>query len=313
MGKGAIRFGYKSGILPSRRPILKRPTLKQTHLVEQAKQDPPKGFQGIGYAESMAHPKGSHRDPKPIEFVDVEQLVAHTVPEKKREELLNTTESKARHERAQLRRKYLARAFREEEQRLLKQHQLIEKRTKLLEEERQRELELIDQPKSSDLTVPSLERIVQSGEPLMRQRTSAETALLKLKRQHNRDLIRLQTQERRLDALTTLFHASSEFIVTEEKLQAKIDSVFGTASDPSMRYQSASTISASLLAQNTLKNKELQMSDALYGTKGGRYVGLPLVKEFLAGELESFAHDVNTRSDVAIAKRKREANEVQDS
>ena len=82
MGKGAAKYGYKSGILPSTRRILKNPTVNQTGILERVKEAKPKGINGVGYAKGIKHPKGSHRNPPPLKFIDVEEVIYNTVKPK---------------------------------------------------------------------------------------------------------------------------------------------------------------------------------------------------------------------------------------
>ncbi|CDO94486.1 unnamed protein product [Kluyveromyces dobzhanskii CBS 2104] len=290
MGKGAAKYGYKSGILPSTRRILKNPTVNQTNIIEKIKDVKPKGIKGTGYADGIKHPRGSHRNPPPVKFVNVEEVIYNSV--KPRSEGAKATSEKQllKQNQAELRRKFLSESLRNEEQRLLMQEELLKKKERILHEQREAELQEINKERSSNLTIPTLEDIM--NQPLMRQRTAEEQAILNLKRKHNKEMIEFKAKERKLASLVQLSHAADHFIVTEEQLAATVEKVF--ASDNQDVLRNKLSLSSS---QQTARN-ESEISDALFGTLGnGRFVGLPIVKEFLSGEMEQFTEDVNSKLD----------------
>ena len=302
MGKGAAKYGFKSGILPSTRSILKNPTVNQTSIIEKVKQAKPKGINGVGYAKGIKHPRGSHRNPPPVQFIDVEEVIHNTVkPRQKNSEPVSETQ-KIKLAQAELRRKFLSEALRNEEQRLLKQEQLLKKREQLLQQQRDEELKELSKERSSNLTIPTLEDIM--SQPLMRQRTPEEQEILNLKRKHNKEMIEFKAKERKLANLIQLAHAAEEFITTEEQLLATVEKVF--ASDTQEALRSKLSLSAS---QQTARN-ESEISDALLGTLGnGEYVGLPIVKEFLSGEMEQFNENLNSK----LNELSEQAEELKDS
>lgn len=304
MGKGVAKYGFKSGVLPTARSILKSPTTRQTTLVEKAKQPLPKGEDGIGYAEGIMHPIKSRRDPKPVKFIDVEQVISRSVPEP--QTIKGSTNSaiqatKAKH--AELRRKYLAEALRNEENYLLKREQLLNKRAEIAAKEREEEMKKIDLKKSSDLTIPSLEHII--NQPLVRQRTKEETKLMKLKRNYNREMIAFKAKERKLEKLLELYYEADQYIVTEEQLLKNIDAIF----DETRFAANANTFLE--LKNNAKKNSlEQKIGDELFGTVKTIHPGLPLVKDFLSGEAVHFNAEIKTENDRVLQEKKNNIDNI---
>ena len=233
-------------------------------------------------------PKGSHRHSPDVEFVDVEDLIAKTVQAPKKTKKASSEQQLIKTKKADLRRKYLSHAFRAEEQRLLRQEELLKKRETLLQAQRESELKELKKERSSNLTIPTLEDIM--NQPLMRQRTPEEQEILNLKRKHNREMIDFKANERKLDNLVQLYHAADDFIVNEEQLLASVEKAFATESQDVLRNK------LSVSTSQQIARNETDISDALFGTLGnGKYVGLPIVKEFLSGEMENFSEEVNTK------------------
>lgn len=303
MGKGIARHGFKSGVLPITRSILKNPTTKQETIIAQVKAPKPKGPNGIGYADGVAHPKNSHREPSPVEFLDVEELIQQTAAEPSKVKLAKTPQQEIKLRKAELRRQYLSEAFRKEENRLLTVEKLMNQREAALEEERRAELASLNESKSSDLTIPTLENIVEGR--LMRQRTPEETKLHQMKRTYNRELMELKAKERKLEDLLNLYHVSNEFIVTEKQLLKKIDEAFANEGSDVLRTR------LSMGASRIRTRNEKSIEDALFGTiGGGSHVGLPLVKEHLSGEMRKFAEEVELKSSEVIEKKKSDIDTI---
>lgn len=289
MGKAAVKKGLKSGILPATRSILKNPTIRQQSVIDQVKAVKPKGAEGIGYAPNVVQPRGSHRHSPRVEFLDVEKLISKTIAEPQIVKAAATQQQEAKQRRSELRRQYLADAFRKEEERLLKQEILLKKKQELLEQERHKELAALNETRSSDLTIPTLENIL--NEPLMRQRSPEETEVLNLKRKHNREVIQLRAKERKLEDLLKLYYIADEFIVTEKQLLKKIDEAFANESSEALRTK----LSVGASRQKTRNEKDI--GDALFGSLGGgNHIGLPVVKEFLSGEMREFAEEVEAKN-----------------
>lgn len=303
MGKGAAKYGFKSGVLPTTRSILKNPTIKQEALLKEAKAPKPKGPNGIGYADGVLHPRGSHRESLPVNAIDVEKLIQNTVAPPQNIKPVNSKQQEQKLRKAELRRQYLAGAFKKEEERLLKCEELIKKREQLLEQQKQKEVALLDKTKSSDLTVPTLEHILE--EPLMRPRTDEEKQLLTMKRQHNRYLIDFKAKERKLEKLVELYHVADEFIVTEKQLLQKVDEAFNNEGSDILRTRLGMGVS------RIRSRNEGNIGDALFGTvASGEYVGMPIVKEFLSGEMEEFANEVEAKNKQVMDEKKNNADTI---
>ncbi|SCU85910.1 LAME_0D03532g1_1 [Lachancea meyersii CBS 8951] len=303
MGKGAAKFGYKSGLLPNARSILKRPTIKQTDVLEKLQSVKPKGPEGVGYADNIAHPKGSHRVSAPIEIIDVEKLISSTVPEPQQAKVARTVQQEAKQHKAQLRREYLSEAFRAEEKRVLRQAELLKKKEASLAEQRQVELAALNESRSSDLTLPTMDNLLRG--PLMRQRTPEEKEILEMKRKQNRDVLQLRAKERKLENLLKLYHVSDEFIVSESQLLKKIDEVFANESSEALRTK-LSVGNAKPKSRN-----EKEMGDALFGSLGGgNFVGLPTVKDYVSGELNSFAKEVEAQNQALIKQKQQDMDTI---
>ncbi|GAV54013.1 hypothetical protein ZYGR_0AK05150 [Zygosaccharomyces rouxii] len=303
MGKGAAKYGFKSGVLPTARSILKNPTIRQETLLKEAKAHKPKGPNGVGYAEGVLHPKGSHRESLPVTFIDVERLIQNTVASPQNVTPVNSKQQEQKLRKAELRRQYLADAFRKEEERLLKREELIKKREQLLEQQKQKEVALLDRTKSSDLTIPTLERILE--EPLMRQRTDEEKQLLDMKRQYNRDLVEFRAKERKLEKLVELYHIADEFIVTEKQLTQKVEEAFNNEGSDVLRTKLSMGVS------RIRSRNEGNIGDALFGTvASGEHVGMPIVKEFLSGEMEDFANEVEAKNKQVMDEKKNNVDTI---
>ncbi|SCU95161.1 LADA_0G13938g1_1 [Lachancea dasiensis] len=297
MGKGAAKYGMKSGILPEARAILKNPTVRQTDVLQKLKAPKAKGTDGVGFAKNIDHPRGSHRFPPQTKFVDVEKLIASTVPEPQQPKVPKTSQQEAKQNKAQIRRSYLSDSFRKEEQRVLRQAELLKEKEARLHEEKQLELATLNQSRSSDLTVPTLHNLL-SG-PLIRPRTPEEQEILQMKRKQNRDVLQLKAKERRLDNLLKLYHVTDEFIVTEGQLMKKIEEAFANESSEALRTK----LSVGTARPRTKNEKAL--GDALFGSLGGgNFVGLPSIKDYVSGEMNTFARDVERKNQALQEQRK---------
>lgn len=303
MGKGAAKYGFKSGVLPVTRSILKNPTTKQESVIAQVKAPKPKGAQGIGYAKGVLHPRNSHRNPSPVKFVNVEELIQKTAPAPTSVKVPKTPQQEIRLRKAELRRQYLSESFRKEESRLIHLEKLMKEKEAALDEERRAEIAVLNESKSSDLTIPSLERILE--EPLMRKRTPEENQLLKMKRNYNRELMEFKAKERKLEDLLNLYHVSNEFIVDEKHLLKKIDEVFANEGSDILRTR------LSMGSSRIRSRNESSIGDALFGTVGGgEHVGLPLVKDYLSGDMKQFAKVVEDKNTEILAQKKNDVDTI---
>lgn len=299
-GKAVFR---KSGTLPVPRQVLKKPTTAQQYILDELRKPKPKGVNGVGYAAGVSHPKGSHRSPPRVEFVDVESLIENTVKKPsdattQRAQL--SAQMKDKLKRAELRREYLAGSFRKEEERLVQMHSLIEKREKLVAEQREREIKELSKPRSSDLTIPSLSGMVNGN--MMRDRTPEEKQLLEMKRKYNRETQELRSKENKLRKLLDLYHASSDFIVTEEQLLATIENVFSTSAAASA-FETIKSLPETVIS----RRNDSTSQDLFFGTssQGDNFeVGLPMVQDFITGELNRLHSKAKENYSAQLEKEK---------
>ncbi|SMN18423.1 similar to Saccharomyces cerevisiae YOR158W PET123 Mitochondrial ribosomal protein of the small subunit [Maudiozyma saulgeensis] len=303
MGKGIAKYGFKSGVLPVTRNILKNPTIRQTTLINRAKEPLPKGENGIGYAEGIQHPLKSRRDPKPATFIDIEEVISKSVPAPQSLKSSGSEIQETKMKRAQLRRQYLANALRKEEEYLLKKEELVAKKKIIEAKEREEEMKKINLTKSSDLTIPSLEHII--NQPLMRPRTSEEIELMKLKRNYNREFIEFKAKERKLEKLLELYYEADQYIVTEEQLLKNIDAIFDET-----RF-ATNTNTFLELKNNTKKNNlERKIGDELFGTINTIHPGLPMVKDFLNGEAIKFNKEIKEENNKILEERQKNVDSI---
>ncbi|CAI4936726.1 ANL_collapsed_G0051210.mRNA.1.CDS.1 [Saccharomyces cerevisiae] len=298
MGKGAAKYGFKSGVLPTTRSILKSPTTKQTDIINKVKSPKPKGVLGIGYAKGVKHPKGSHRLSPKVNFIDVDNLIAKTVAEPQSIKSSNGSAQKVRLQKAELRRKFLIEAFRKEEARLLHKHEYLQKRTKELEKAKELELEKLNKEKSSDLTIMTLDKMM--SQPLLRNRSPEESELLKLKRNYNRSLLNFQAHKKKLNELLNLYHVANEFIVTESQLLKKIDKVFN---DETEEFTDAYDVTSNftqfgnrklLLSGNT--TLQTQINNAIMGSLSNeKFFDISLVDSYLNKDLKNISNKIDSK------------------
>ncbi|CAI2025488.1 hypothetical protein SEUBUCD646_0H02010 [Saccharomyces eubayanus] len=298
MGKGVAKYGFKSGVFPTTRSILKNPTTKQTDIINKVKSPKPKGILGIGYAKGVQHPKGSHRLPPKVDFINVDSLIEKTVAEPQSIKSSNGAAQKIRLQKAELRRNFLIDAFRKEETKLLLKHEYLQKKTKELEKAKELELEKLNKEKSSDLTIMTLDKMM--SEPLLRNRSPEETQLLSLKRNYNRSLLNFQTHQNKLNKLLNLYHVANEFIVTEAQLQKKIDRVFN---DETQEFSDAYDVNSnftqfgsrkSLLSGNS--TFQTKINNAIMGSlTNEKFFDVSLVDSFLNNDLQNISGRIDSK------------------
>ncbi|CAI4036458.1 hypothetical protein SMKI_15G3030 [Saccharomyces mikatae IFO 1815] len=298
MGKGVAKYGFKSGVFPTTRSILKNPTTKQTDIINKVKSPKPKGVLGIGYAKGVKHPKGSHRLSPKVEFINVDTLIAQTVAQPQSIKSSNGSAQKIRLQKAELRRNFLSEAFRKEEAKLLHLHEYMQKKTKELEMAKELELEKLNKEKSSDLTIMTLDKMM--SQPFLRNRSPEETELLKLKRNYNRSLLNLRTYKTKLNKLLNLYHVANEFIVTEPQLAKKIDKVF---SDETQEFSDAYDVTSNFTQFGTRKsllsgNSTLQttINNAIMGSlTNEKFFDVSLVDSFLNKDLRKISDRIDSK------------------
>ncbi|ODV85448.1 hypothetical protein CANARDRAFT_28247 [[Candida] arabinofermentans NRRL YB-2248] len=218
MGKGALKFGGKSGILPVPRQIFKKP---YKHQVYQKEQD-------TGYAEGILHPKGITRDFVPPKvFTPESRLLKSAAQPKKQfspEEFSKLpTAQQYRIKNAELRRAYLKESYDAEVKRL---ERVEYAKQKSEEEKAQMKLEADnhDKSKAELYTIPTIESYL-SG-PLIKPRTPEQKEALQLKKEANRLQQELDVKTNKAIKLLELYNASAAFAITESKLELMVDAAF---------------------------------------------------------------------------------------
>ncbi|KAH3672402.1 hypothetical protein WICMUC_004238 [Wickerhamomyces mucosus] len=264
MGKGAAKFGYKSGTLPEVRQIFKNPIKPIVR---------PKN-PNTGYADGIQHPKGTSRE-QPLPTVKtVEELISKTVQEPKQiPDLTKLNEiQKEKVTKSTLRREYYRTILKKEESKLNKKEESQQKKDlKSVNEKKSQNAESIE------LTLPTIESYLQG--PIMRQRTPEETEILKAKREVNRLNTELIGKTNRATNLLELYYASEKFIINEKELEEAISVAFSSKHfnlpDPENRT-----------VQHTSK-----FVDSLFNTIKGE-PDLNQIHEKITGKADSFRQEV---------------------
>lgn len=223
MGKRAIQFGGKSGLLPKPKEIFKQPYKHQVY----------KKPTDSGYAEGILHPKKITRDYILPKVSTPEQLLKKSAqePSKKftKEEISKMPISQQfKIKNAEMRRKYLKESYEKEVKRLEKIEKYEEK-LKIEEEKLTAEKAKHTQSKAEFYTLPTIESYLKG--PLVRPRTEEEEETLKIKKESNRLQTKLNADIQRASNLFELYNASINFAITEEKLEKMVDSAFDNKAD----------------------------------------------------------------------------------
>lgn len=223
MGKGALKFGGKSGILPKPKDIFKQPYKHQVY----------KKPANSGYAEGILHPKNVTREYVPPKAVTPETLLRKSAAEPAKKvteaELAKMPISQQfKIKNAEMRRKYLKEAYQTEVERLERREHAI-KQAKIEEEKIAAESANHKASKAEIFTSPTIESYLEG--PLVRPRTEEETELLRLKRESNRLQTKLEVDSERATKLLQLYNASANFAITEEKLEKLVDAAFDNKAD----------------------------------------------------------------------------------
>ncbi|ONH65898.1 hypothetical protein BON22_4206 [Cyberlindnera fabianii] len=283
MGKGAFKFGGKSGVLPEVRQIFKHPIKP---VVRPANKN-------VGYADGVQHPKGTSREQPLPKVVNIETLIKGTMKEPENIPDLQKAGAvqKEKVSKAALRRKYYVDALHKEENRL----DLQEKRQaqKVAADAKRKAESKYEMSQATKLTLPTISKLLEG--PLMRERTEEEKEILAAKRKANRLQNELKGKENRAVDLLSLYYSAEKFITTEEELQYAVDAAFenqAIISDPEMANRS----------QNSL------LKDAIFGTINGK-PGLPDIEDEISGAAKDFREQLDELAKKEIAqKRDRELN-----
>lgn len=233
MGKGAFKFGGKSGLLPKPKQIFKQP---YKHQVYKKQSD-------SGYAEGILHPKNITRDYIIPKVSTPEQLLkrsAHEPAKKYTEEEIAKmpVDQQFKVKNAEMRRKYLKDSYEKEVQRL-ERLEKYEEQFKLEEEKLAAEAAKHTQSKAEFFTSPTLESYLNG--PMVRPRTPEEQESLRIKKESNRLQTKLNVDTQRAANLFELYNASINFAITEEKLEKLVDAAFDSKADEAWNNVASST------------------------------------------------------------------------
>lgn len=297
MGNRTLKYGGKSGILPKPRPIFKKNPIRP--LTKEELSDFESADQG--YAENIPLPvkKGftfqRRLEPKPV--ITVEERIRKTIDSAK---AVKVDESKLdeqglwRLKASEIRKEHLRQAYIKEEQRLKK---IDELKIKKAEEEAEdaKTKQVFEESEATKLTLPTLESHLQG--PIMRQRTETEQALLDHQRAFNRKSIELKVEENKAEQLLHLYHASGNFITTEEELEKAITEAFEIKLN---KFNIAhltvrDKLSGSIDRNITLSENEELILDAAYG-EINRKPGLNIVKDTIDGQIEKLRREAELAS-----------------
>lgn len=219
MGKGIVRHGFKSGVLPAARKLFKKP-------LSPVKLDP---AVPQGYAPNILHPRGSTREPVIPEPITSKDIISKSAKSPLKaysdHELLKmSNDHSAKFIRSQTRRSFLIEALTKEEQKIKDEEEAA---VKSKESEKER-AELLSKKNyesaSTKLTLPSVESELMGK--IMRHRTPEETKALKLKREANRLTQELKAKEIKAAKLLDLYFSCKDFIVDETHLESAVQAAF---------------------------------------------------------------------------------------
>lgn len=298
MGKGNLRFGGKSGILPKPRPIFKRnpirlPTESELQQEAQAEQ---------GYVEGIPEPvKAGFKFPrapvsKPV--VTVQERIAKTIDEQAAK-VANIDTSKLSQDeiwqlkKDEIRRAHLRDAYLIEEKRLARIDELKAKQEAKQREEKALE-KVYEESTATKLTLPTIDSYLKG--PLVRRRTAEEEEILHEQRVLNRMQADLKYRERKAIDVLDLYHAASQFITTEKELEQAITDAFEVNVD---NFDKEMEVEAKLAGRtyaisHQLKNEAIIIDHAL-GELNGQ-AGLESIENALDGELEKLRMKAQTAS-----------------
>jgi hypothetical protein len=273
MGKGALKYGGKSGLLPKPRQIFKQP---YKHEVYKKPTD-------SGYAEGILHPKNITRDyilPKvstPLQLLN--KTASEPTKKYQKEEISKMPISQQfKIKNAEMRRKYLKESY-ETEVKRLERIEKYEEELKIEEEKIAIEKAQHKQSKAEIFTSPTIENYLEG--PLVRSRTEEENEILKLKRESNRLQTKLNVDNERASNLLELYNASIDFAITEEKLEKMVDSAFDSKADETWKQITASNPSKISAVKNIVRFNDAIVDIVLDNVNKGP--GYEAVEDYLDG------------------------------
>lgn len=233
MGKGAMKFGGKSGLLPKPKQIFKQPYKHQVY----------KKPADSGYAEGILHPKNITRDyilPKVQTPEHLLQRSAHEPSKKYTDAEISKMpiSQQFKVKNSAMRRQYLKESY-ETEVKRLERLEKYQEQLKHEEEVATAEKAKHEQSKAEFYTSPTIESYLEG--PLVRPRTEEETEALKLKRESNRLQTKLNVDINRANNLFELYNSSINFAITEDKLEKMVDAAFSAKADEEWQNIASST------------------------------------------------------------------------
>ncbi|GME83865.1 unnamed protein product [Ambrosiozyma monospora] len=292
MGRGALRFGGKSGVLPKPREIFKQPYKHQVY----------KQPTDTGYADGILHPKGTSRDYVPPKVFTPERrlkLSAKQPSKQYTESELKAMPAQQRFniESAEMRRQYLKESYEAEVNRLERKEQKLKEKE---EEQReiQREAKKHEQTRAELYTMSTVDSYLKG--PFMRERTPEEKLLLQQKREANRLQQELKVKTERAVKLMELYNASASFAITEEKLNLMVDEAFSDRKLSEMEKVSASTPNR-LDPMPSEFEFETNLKDAILGN-ANKGPSFEVVEDTLLGATEA----LNKEAEISKEKKKEE-------
>ncbi|KAG7874442.1 hypothetical protein KL938_005057 [Ogataea parapolymorpha] len=301
MGKGAARFGGKSGFLPKPREIFKQP---YKHVVYQKEPD-------TGYADGILHPRGTTRELiRPPVVTPEERLLRTARPPKKvpgESELQKmVAEQRANIKQAELRRKYLAESYKTEVSRL----ERLEAQERRRAEEQAKVEQAAREYKASHAevyTMPTVESYLDG--PFIRPRTEEEKEELRLKREANRRARELEQKQAQAVKLLELYNAAANFAVTDEKLKEMVDSAFSDRKLQAVKDMLSVDLSG-LGSQPSPGEFDKTVADVILGTVN-KGPSLDAVEDTLSGFNELILETAQTKMEEKKMELKLKAEEKQ--
>lgn len=285
--KRNLLYGGKSGILPKVRPVFKKNPIRpknKKELAEDAKIEQ-------GYAEGVPLPKKAgykfyrKLEDKPV--ITVEERIKRNIEERSPNNIDETKLSSQEVwelKRDEIRRAHLKEAYLKEADRLKKLDELKEKKAAKSSRE-EKEKSTFEETEASKLTLPTIESYLK--QPIMRQRTSEETDILKSERKLNRKLDALKLEETKADQLLELYYSASNFITTEEELEVAIKDAFevNVGKFDTTQLHIEYKLSGYKNAMVDIGANEDLVLDAAYGEIKGQ-PGLKVARDTIDGQIE---------------------------
>ncbi|KAK6202588.1 mitochondrial ribosomal protein of small subunit [Scheffersomyces amazonensis] len=292
MGKGVLKYGGKSGILPKIRPVFKgNPIRAKLPFEREQEAKVEKGF-----AEGIPLPKRRgytfHRVEPEKEVLSVKERIARTIDRKSSENVdlskLTEREQWAIH-RDTIRREFLRSAYLTEAKRLERIDKIKEEQYKK-KKKAEAQIGIHEESEAVKLTIPTIESYLKG--PIMRQRTKEEQILVEEQRTLNRRTQELEEKSAKATQLLDLYHAASNFITTEEELEAAIVEAFEVRVTDYDRTldQVKNKLNSAISFSNDSEISRKLIEDRALGEINGK-PGLETVKDILSGHAETIRRE----------------------